>query len=299
MQLLFVRNARSRVQQISLSGKHLLGLLVGIVLLLMVLNVFAVWLLSVLGFETQSDAVIEAVEARYDQKLTELGTQMGELNQRIKRLDAARQQLIDDAPRTPPLPSAPQNLTPPPNTAPTAVPKSSGGQGGPMVSVQGSLPESGSFSIRMDQLTLTMRDLQAQTRVLTDRLQTMRVWQATAPTGYPLPYVVPVSSLPGVRTDPFTGLPSWHAGTDYAAQAGMPILATGDGYVVRAEWGGDFGNVVEVSHPGANAITRYAHTEAFYVKPGQRVKRGEVIARVGTTGRSTAPHLHYEVQMTR
>ncbi|MEN9902307.1 MAG: Murein DD-endopeptidase MepM [Pseudomonadota bacterium] len=299
MQLMFVRNARSRVQQISLSGKQLLALLLCIILLLMVLNVFAIWLLSVLGFETQSDMVIEVVEARYDQKLTELGTQMGELNQRIKRLDAARQQLIDDAPRPPPLPSAPQNLTPSPTPAPTAVPKSSGGQGGPMLGVQESLPVTGSFAIRMEQLTLTMRDLQAQTRVLTDRLQTMRVWQVTAPTGYPLPYVVPVSSLPGVRTDPFTGLPSWHAGTDYAAQAGMPILATGDGYVVRAEWGGDFGNVVEVSHPGANAITRYAHTEAFYVKPGQRVKRGEVIARVGTTGRSTAPHLHYEVQMTR
>lgn len=299
MQLLFVRNARSRVQQISLSGKQVLGLLAGIVLLLMVLNVFAVWLLSVLGFETQSDAVIEAVEARYDQKLTELGTQMGELSQRIKRLDAARQQLIDDSPRPPSLQSPSQNPVPATNPVPSAIPKSSGGQGGPMLSAQRRLPETGSFAIRMDQLTLTMRDLQAQTRVLTDRLQTMRIWQATTPTGYPLPYVVPVSSLPGERTDPFTGLPSWHAGTDYAAQAGMPILATGDGYVVRAEWDGDFGNVVEVSHPGANAITRYAHAEALYVKPGQRVKRGEVIARVGSTGRSTAPHLHYEVQMTR
>lgn len=299
MQLLFVRNARSRVQQISLSGKQVLALLAGIVILLMLLNVLAVWLLSVLGFNTQSYTVIEAVEARYDQKLTELGTQMGELSQRIKRLDAARQQLIDDAPRPPPQPSSQQNLLPAAPAAPTAMPKQAGGQGGPMLTAPGSLPETGSFAIRMDQLMMTMRDLQTQTRVLTERLQTMRIWQATAPTGYPLPYVVPVSSLPGERTDPFTGQPSWHAGTDYAAQAGMPILATGDGYVVRAEWGGDFGNVVEVSHPGANAITRYAHTEAFFVKPGQRVKRGEVIARVGSTGRSTAPHLHYEVQMTR
>ncbi len=296
MQILFVRNARSRVQQIALTGKQLLWLLAGVIVLLMVLNVFAVWLLSVLGIQTQSGAMKDAIETRYEQKLTELSTQMGELSQRIKRLDAARQQLMDDAPRPPPSPvNLPSQLPPnPAGTTPAA--KNSGGQGGPMLSVAGALPETASFQIRMDQLTLTMRDLQAQTRALTDRLQMLKYWQATAPTGYPLPYVVPVSSLPGLRSDPFTGLPSWHAGTDYAAQAGMPILATGDGYVIRAEWDGDFGNVVEVSHPGANAITRYAHTEAFYVKPGQRVSRGEVIARVGSTGRSTAPHLHYEVQ---
>lgn len=293
MQILFVRNAQSRVRQLTLSGKHLCFLMAGLVVLLMVLNVVAAWFLAALGFTSQTAETSTAAEARYEQKLSELGAQLSELGTRIKRLDAVRQQMIDESPSVPKLPSGqlPEK--------PLLPPAKTGGQGGPMLSVAASMPESDSFQVRIDRLALGMQDLQMQTRQLSDRLYTLKNWQATAPTGYPLPYLVPVTSLPGMRSDPFTGLPSWHAGTDYAAYAGMPILATGDGYVIRAEWDNDFGNVVEVLHPGVNTTTRYAHAEANYVKVGQRVQRGEVIARVGSTGRSTAPHLHYEVRSSR
>ena len=293
MQILFVRNARSRVRQLTLSTKHLLLLLAGIVSLLMLLNLVATWLLSVMGFTPQPAAASGSAEARYEQKLTEMGAQLTELGMRVKRLDAVRQQMIDESPPVPKLPSSPSSQKPV-----SPIPKA-GGQGGPMLSVSAPMPESGSFQVRIDLLALGLQDLQLQTRQLSDRLYALKYWQATAPTGYPLPYIVPITSLPGMRMDPFTGLPSWHAGTDYAAQAGMPILATGDGYVIRAEWDNDFGNVVEVLHPGVNTTTRYAHAEAHYVKVGQRVQRGEVIARVGSTGRSTAPHLHYEVHSSR
>ncbi len=293
MQILFVRNARSPVRQLTLSGKNLLLLLAGLLTVLMLLNLVATWLLSVLGFTAPPAAVNGAAETRYEQKLTELGAQLTELGMRVKRLDAVRQQMIDEAPPVPKLPNSPSPEKTVPSTAKT------GGQGGPMIAVAAPMPESDSFQVRIDRLALGMQDLQLQTRQLSDRLYTLKYWQASAPTGYPLPYIVPVSSLPGMRMDPFTELPSWHAGTDYAAQAGMPILATGDGYVIRAEWDNDFGNVVEVLHPGVNTTTRYAHAEAHYVKVGQRVRRGEVIARVGSTGRSTAPHLHYEVRSSR
>lgn len=105
-----------------------------------------------------------------------------------------------------------------------------------------------------------------------------------------------MTSAPGFRMDPLTGQNSWHAGTDYGAYPGTPILATGDGYVVRADWDDEFGNVVEISHPGVNMVTRYAHAQEIYVKMGQRVSKGEAIASVGSTGRSTGPHLHYEVR---
>jgi len=83
---------------------------------------------------------------------------------------------------------------------------------------------------------------------------------------------------------------------DYGAYAGTPILATGDGYVIRADWDDEFGNVVEIAHPGVNMVTRYAHAQELYVKSGQRVAKGDAIASVGSTGRSTGPHLHYEVR---
>lgn len=291
MQIFFARSAHAPVRQLTLSPRNVVSLGAAAVVVLMLLNLLAGWLLGTLGFVSSAQSATLAMEARYEQKLVELGTQISELNVRIKRLDAARQQMIQESP-LPPAPAVQQK--------PGALPgKSLGGQGGPLLSASMQLPAAQSLTVRVDQLNVSLRDLQLQTRVLSERLYALKNWQAAAPTGYPLPQEVPVTSLPGLRSDPFTGVPSWHAGTDYAAYAGTPIMATGDGYVVRAGWDNDFGNLVELAHPGVNATTRYAHAEAVYVKPGQRVRRGEVIARVGSTGRSTAPHLHYEVQTAR
>lgn len=291
MQIFFARGPHAPVRQLTLNARNVLALCSGVVVLLMLLNLLANWLLGTLGYDNGGPNATQVMEARYEQKLAELGAQITELNVRIKRLDAARQQMIQESP-LPPVPAGQQ-----PPGAQTG--KLVGGQGGPLLSATAALPAAQSLTVRVDQLNVSLQDLQLQTRVLAERLYALKNWQAAAPTGYPLPHEVPVTSLPGLRSDPFTGVPSWHAGTDYAAYAGTPIMATGDGYVVRAGWDNDFGNLVELAHPGVNATSRYAHAEAVYVKPGQRVRRGEVIARVGSTGRSTAPHLHYEVQSAR
>ena len=288
MQIFFARGPHAPFRQLTLNARNVLALCSGVVVLLMLLNVLANWLLGTLGYDNGAPNATQVMEARYEQKLAELGAQITELNVRIKRLDAARQQMIQESP-LPPVPAGQQ-----PPGAQTG--KLVGGQGGPLLSATAALPAAQSLTVRVDQLNVSLQDLQLQTRVLAERLYALKNWQAAAPTGYPVPHEVPVTSLPGLRSDPFTGVPSWHAGTDYAAYPGTPIMATGDGYVVRAGWDKDFGNLVELVHPGVNATTRYAHAEAVYVKLGQRVRRGEVIARVGSTGRSTAPHLHYEVQ---
>ena len=288
MRILFARSPQSALRQWAVTPRNVLLLLGSTLILLMLLNVLANWILNILGLGNTGTQDVLAVEARYEQKLSELGAQITELNARIQRLDAARQKMLQETPVTPPASQTPGS---------TISKPVSGGQGGPLLTVKAELPASNSFSVRIDQMQLKLLDMQLQTRVLSERMYALKHWQAAAPTGYPLPYEVTVTSLPGTRTDPFTGVPSWHAGTDYAGYAGMPILATGDGYVVRAGWDNDFGNLVEISHPGVNATTRYAHAEALYVKLGQHVRRGEVIARIGSTGRSTAPHLHYEVQI--
>jgi murein DD-endopeptidase MepM/ murein hydrolase activator NlpD len=98
----------------------------------------------------------------------------------------------------------------------------------------------------------------------------------------------------GSRRDPFTGETTRHQGLDIAGQTGQPVYATADGVVRAAERSGEFGNLVVLDHE-FGLVTRYAHLSRFAVQPGQRVTRGQAIGDMGSTGRSTGPHLHYEV----
>lgn len=103
-----------------------------------------------------------------------------------------------------------------------------------------------------------------------------------------------VSSGFGVRTDPFTGRQSAHDGADIAARLGSPVYAMGDGVISFAGDKQGYGLTVEVTHQ-SGLVTRYAHLRALLAKVGDRVKKGQTVALVGTTGRSTGPHLHFEV----
>lgn len=120
------------------------------------------------------------------------------------------------------------------------------------------------------------------------------VWLSTLPTGMPIGGEFKVSSGWGMRIDPFTGQLARHEGLDFTAAAGTPILAAADGVVSRSGWEPTYGNIVEITH-AEGFVTRYAHISQRRVAEGQRVKRGHHIADVGSTGRSTGPHLHYEV----
>ncbi len=100
----------------------------------------------------------------------------------------------------------------------------------------------------------------------------------------------------GVRVDPFNHTASMHPGIDMAAPTGTPVYATADGVVGRAEWAGGYGNLVQLEH-GKGLETRYGHLSQILVHDGQHVRRGDLIALVGSTGRSTGSHLHYEVRI--
>ena len=100
----------------------------------------------------------------------------------------------------------------------------------------------------------------------------------------------------GVRSDPFRGRAAMHAGIDLAGPMGTPIYATADALVGRSEWANGYGNLVELNH-GRGIQTRYGHLTRSTVSPGQRVKRGDLIGYMGSTGRSTGSHLHYEVRI--
>jgi murein DD-endopeptidase MepM/ murein hydrolase activator NlpD len=101
----------------------------------------------------------------------------------------------------------------------------------------------------------------------------------------------------GVRSDPFQGRAAMHPGIDLAGPMGTPIYATADGVVLRAGWNsGGYGNLVELDH-GRGIATRYGHMSAILVQAGEHVSRGQQIGRMGSTGRSTGSHLHYEVRI--
>ncbi len=98
----------------------------------------------------------------------------------------------------------------------------------------------------------------------------------------------------GRRIDPFTGQPAFHAGIDFSAPFGTSVYATANGRVTRAAWYGTLGWVVEVDH-GNGLTSRYGHLSGMTVKKGDTVRRGDLLGKVGSSGRSTAPHLHYEI----
>ncbi len=117
-----------------------------------------------------------------------------------------------------------------------------------------------------------------------------------------VPSVMPInvkdysmSSGYGNRLDPVYGTVAFHAGLDFAAPEGTPVYATADGTVQAAERSSGYGNKIDISH-GYNYVTRYAHLSKIDVHKGQQVKRGDKIGEVGSTGKSTGPHLHYEVR---
>jgi len=128
-----------------------------------------------------------------------------------------------------------------------------------------------------------------------DRFQTVRAAIAGAPVHMPVNGPDRVSSGFGNRTDPFTGRLAFHPGIDFPWPAGTTVMAAGDGKVIFVGQINGYGNVIDVDH-GGGIVTRYGHLSAFIASEGEQVHTGTPIGRVGSTGRSTGPHLHFEVR---
>ena len=127
------------------------------------------------------------------------------------------------------------------------------------------------------------------------KLDTLQQGTIAIPSVQPVPHLAFTSNF-GIRTDPFRGTAAMHAGVDIPGPIGTPVYATADGMVDRAERAGGYGNMVEIDH-GKGIATRYGHLSRILVAANQHVKRGELIALMGSTGRSTGSHLHYEVRI--
>ena len=144
----------------------------------------------------------------------------------------------------------------------------------------------------IDELAAQFDRQQAQLSALQSFLLDAKIESNLKPTGMPLDGYI--SSYFGGRPDPFSGHAAHHTGIDIAAPTGTPVQAVAEGMVTYAGIRNGYGNVVEIDH-GNGYMTRYAHNSQLEVHPGQRVHIGDVIAKAGSTGRSTGSHLHFEV----
>ena len=139
-------------------------------------------------------------------------------------------------------------------------------------------------------------DMQFRSLFMTwKKLDSLEQGVIAIPSAFPVEHLAFTSNY-GVRSDPFRGTAAMHAGVDIPGPVGTPIYATADGIIDRAERAGGYGNMVEINH-GKGIQTRYGHLSKILVAPFTRVHRGQLIALMGSTGRSTGPHLHYEVRI--
>jgi len=156
--------------------------------------------------------------------------------------------------------------------------------GGPFVPVK-LPPNAGDFERQLYRINVTRAQMDRLNRTL-----------ALVPYRKPVVGEVEFTSGFGVRSDPFLGRPAMHTGLDFRAATGDPVRATANGKVVSAGWAGGYGRMVEIDH-GNGLSTRYGHLSEIGVKVGDQIKIGQVIGEVGSTGRSTGPHLHYETRV--
>lgn len=225
----------------------------------------------------QRQEVAQAKQAAQE-NLTALTLRLAELQSRSIRLDALGQRLTEMAD----LDKGEFDFENPP---------AQGGPADPTASYDA--PPVDEFLTSFDALTQQMDDREQQLAVLESFLMTRSLEGEVFPAGFPAEKGW-ISSFFGKRTDPFTGRPAQHDGIDIAAKEGTGILAVAAGVVTWSSNRYGYGQLVEINH-GNGYVTRYAHNKQILVEVGDMVKKGQRVALMGSSGRSTGPHVHFEV----
>lgn len=165
--------------------------------------------------------------------------------------------------------------------------------GGPEGLVEGAIAASPDLTSMLDDLTSQIKDRERQLSVLESLISTRNLSRQIVPGGRPVTSGW-ISSYFGHRADPFTGRNAFHRGIDFAGPAGAEVVAVASGVVTYTKERFGYGRTVEINH-GNGYVTRYAHNQRVLVEIGDTVQKGQAIALIGSTGRSTGPHLHFEV----
>lgn len=226
----------------------------------------------------RQEAMLASTRRALQQNVDALALRLGQMNAHVVRLDALGSRLTQMAG----LKDGEFDFSSPPSL------------GGPEELVTGAdAGQIGDIVFALDALDVQLTDRSRQLSVLEDFLLNRKLQDEVRPEGRPVTAGY-ISSRFGSRNDPFTGRRAFHWGVDFAGREGADVVAVASGVVT---WSGDrygYGQMVEVNH-GNGYATRYAHNATNLVHVGDTVKRGDVIARIGETGRATGPNLHFEV----
>jgi murein DD-endopeptidase MepM/ murein hydrolase activator NlpD len=288
LQIILISDRLSKARSVTLSAMHLVAS--GTALLLLVLGATAAvyWVTlryaAEVPFPALQRLVLAAQETEAErsrafvqQNLDAMAAKLGEMQAQLSRLDALGERLASLAGvRELRIAEAP-GLG---GAAPTQMPAQN-------LSL-------GDFSARLLDLSRQLENKNDMLGVLESQLFEQAVKKKLMPTMLPVRAPFNASGF-GKRVDPFTGQLAMHEGIDFLADAGSPIVAAAGGVVVFAGFHPQYGYVVDIDH-GNDLVTRYAHQSKLLVKEGDVVARGRKIGEVGSTGRSTGPHLHFEVR---
>jgi murein DD-endopeptidase MepM/ murein hydrolase activator NlpD len=290
VQIILISDRLAKSRSVTLSSRHLVGTAVAAMMVVCTATVGLYWLTlryaADARFPALQQLVLSAHEAEAErgrefvqQNLNAMAVKLGEMQAQLTRLDALGERLSSLAgfrpqefrfSEAPGLGGAAPSLMPPQNL---------------------SLAE---FSDQLSTLARTVESRNDMMGVLEAQLFEQAVKKKMLPTMMPVkaPYN---ASAYGRRVDPFTGQWAMHEGIDFLAEFGAPIVAAAAGVIVFSGLHPQYGYMVDIDH-GNDLVTRYAHASKLFVREGDVVQRGHKIAQVGSTGRSTGPHLHFEVR---
>lgn len=285
MQIILVSRHLKAARTIAIMPRHLLAALGVFVALVLASALLLSWI-SVRAHLPLVDDLLSSMQERESRRsedylsnnLQLMARRIGELQARVMQLDSLGEHLSDLAGVKPPVPG-----------------KNAGkrsGQGGPYMPAPLNAEVLEAEVARLSSVVESKAD---DLRVLESRLLEKRVRDRLLPTTLPVKDVIYGSPF-GFREDPIAGSRAMHEGIDFRGEPGTPVVVAADGVVLSAAYHPEFGNLVEVDH-GDGLVSRYAHLSRMDVQAGRLVKRGELVGAIDTTGRSTGPHLHFEVRM--
>ncbi len=224
----------------------------------------------------EQDELVSVLEQRSQAQSAAVGKQLAQMQARLLRMEAIGAHMADSAE----LDSGEFDFANPP------------AQGGPAFGEQGTMDWQG-LSSELSALSSQIKRRESELKILDSVLINADIHASSQVRGRPVTWGW-LSSKYGNRVDPLTGKSAWHSGVDFAGHDGSDVIAVASGVVTFAGKRSGYGKLVEISHPDG-LVTRYAHHKELVVSTGDVVKKGETIGKMGSTGRSTGPHVHFEV----
>lgn len=287
MHIILVPNCLATAKTVNVTPRLLLTLAACFVVLCFATSFLLAWvgIHFDLPLASELTAPMQQVQQEKNTKIEEymrdnvssMAAKLGEMQAQMMRLDSLGERIAKITGVSLPKPDV----------------SSKDGKGGPLIHLSGPL-SANELQLEIDHLSELVEQRTDELTALESQFMERRIKATLLPTAMPIT-ADHIGSTFGRRIDPIAGVAAMHEGIDFVADTGTPVFAAAGGVVQTAEYHPQYGNLVEIDH-GNDFSSRYAHLSKLNVKPGQIVKRGQLIAASGNTGRTTGPHLHFEVR---